>query len=146
MKTSFTTTILVDKPAIDVFNAVNNVSGWWQGEIEGPTNEVGDEFTYRMKDFHYSKHKVTELIPGKKVVWLVTDSNLTSFGDKTEWNGTKVIFDIDETNGQTQLRFTHEGLVPAFECYGSCSGAWGQLVQESLYSLIMTGKGKNVFG
>ena len=98
-----------------------------------------------MMDIHFSKQKLIEIIPNEKVVWLVTDSNLSSFRDKKEWNGTKIIFEIAEINNKTQLRFTHVGLVPKFECYGDCSNAWEQLVQKSLFSLITTGKGKKVF-
>ena len=69
MNTSdFTTTILVDQSAQEVFNAVNHVSGWWQGEIKGSTGKLNDEFTYRMKDFHFSKQKIVEIIPAKKIV------------------------------------------------------------------------------
>jgi hypothetical protein len=78
-------------------------------------------------------------------VWQVTDSKLNSFKDKSEWTGTKIIFEITEINNKTQVRFSHIGLVPAFDCYGDCSWAWGQLIQESLCSLITKGKGVNVF-
>jgi hypothetical protein len=142
----FTTTIVIDKTPAEVFNAINNVRGWWQGEIEGGSEKLNDEFSYRMKEIHYSKQKVTELIPGKKIVWEVTDSKLSSFKDKAEWTGTRIIFEIEEINNKTQVRFTQVGLVPAFECYGDCSWGWGQLIQESLKSLITTGKGMNVFG
>ena len=142
---NFTTTILVDQTPKEVFTAVNNVLGWWQGEIEGSTDKLNNEFTYRMEEFHFSKQKLVEVIPDKKVVWLVTDSNLSSFKDKSEWTGTKIIFEISEINNKTQLRFTHMGLVPKIECYGDCSNAWEQLVQQSLFSLITTGKGKKVF-
>ncbi|MES2332114.1 MAG: SRPBCC domain-containing protein [Bacteroidota bacterium] len=143
---NFSTTILVDNSPGEVFNAVNNVRGWWQGEIEGSTTKLGDEFTYRMEDMHFSKQKLVECIPGKKVVWLVTESKLNFITDKNEWDGSKIIFEITETGNKTQLRFTHSGLVPEIECYGACSNAWQKLVQESLFSLITTGKGKKVFG
>lgn len=143
--TDFTTTILADQPASLVFNAVNNVRGWWQGEIEGSTDKLNDEFTYRMGDIHYSKQKIVEFIPGKKVVWLVTESKLNFISDKSEWTGTTISFDISEQDNKTQLRFTHAGLHPDIECYGACSNAWSQLVQQSLLSLITTGKGKKIF-
>ena len=141
----FTTTITVSESPEKVYEAINNVSAWWQGEIKGNSHKLGDEFEYRMSDIHYSRQKVTELIPNEKVVWLITDSNLSSFKNKTEWNGTKIIFEITRSNGKTQLRFTHAGLTPKFQCYGDCSGAWSELVGKSLLSLITTGKGKNVF-
>ena len=141
----YTTTIVVDKPATDVFTAINDVRGWWQGEIEGSTDKLNDEFDYRMEDIHFSRQKVVELVPNKKVVWLVTDSNLSFTKAKHEWTGTKIVFDISELNNKTQVRLTHQGLVPTFDCYAGCSGGWTMLVQESLCSLITTGKGTKVF-
>jgi hypothetical protein len=142
---NFSTTIIVDQTPKEVFNAINNVSGWWQGEIKGNTNKLNDEFTYQMEEFHFSKQKVVELIQDQKIVWLVTESKLTFTQDKSEWTGTKISFEISEINNKTQLLFTHFGLVPEFECYGGCSSAWTDLIQKSLFSLITTGKGEKVF-
>jgi hypothetical protein len=143
--THFTTTLLVDQTANAVFNAINNVRGWWQGEIEGSTNNLNDEFIYRMEDFHFSKQKLVEVIPDKKIVWLVTDSKLNFVKNKSEWTGTKISFEISEIENKTKVHFSHVGLVPKFQCYGDCSNAWEQLIQKSLFSLITTGKGKKVF-
>lgn len=141
----FTTAILVDQTPSEVFNAINNVASWWQGEIKGKASKLNDEFTYKMEDFHMSKQKVVEFVPDKKIVWLVTDSKLNFISDKSEWNGTKIVFEIAKKGNKTQMRFTHVGLAPAIECYNDCSNAWSQLVSQSLFSLITTGKGKKVF-
>ncbi|HMT27794.1 MAG TPA: SRPBCC domain-containing protein [Bacteroidia bacterium] len=145
MKKDFTSSFLVNNSAKEVFDAINNVQGWWQGEITGETTKLDDEFMYRYEEIHMSKQKVIEMIPDEKVVWLVTESNLNFIKDKDEWTGTKICFEISESDGKTQLKFTHQGLVAAIECYDECSNAWTQLVQQSLYSLITTGKGKKIF-
>jgi hypothetical protein len=137
---NFTASITADQTSEEVFKAINNVRGWWSGEIEGNTDNLGGEFTYRYKDMHRSKQKIKEFIPGKRIVWHVTDAELGFVKNKTEWKGTDIIFEIARKGGKTELRFTHAGLVPAFECYGGCSGAWGALVETNLRKLITTGK------
>jgi hypothetical protein len=139
-KDGFTTSFLVEQTPDEVFAAINNVRGWWSGEIAGDTGKLGAEFTYRYDNMHKSTQRVTEFVRGKKVVWHVTDAELTFVKDKNEWIGTAIVFDISQKGGKTELRFTHEGLVPAFECYGGCSGAWGVLVERNLRNLIATGK------
>ncbi|HTP59009.1 MAG TPA: SRPBCC domain-containing protein, partial [Spirochaetia bacterium] len=66
--------------------------------------------------------------------------NLSSFGKKTEWKGTNIVFEIAQKGDRTEVQFTHIGLVPDFECYGDCSDAWGALVRGNLRRLIITGK------
>jgi hypothetical protein len=139
---NFTTTFSVDQTPEEAFAAINNVRGWWAGEIEGSTDKLGDEFTYRYEDVHYSKQKVTGLIPGKKVVWLVLDSSLNFTKDKTEWKGTEITFEVSKKGNKTEIRFTHLGLVPEFECFNACSNAWDSYVNVSLRSLITAGKGQ----
>jgi hypothetical protein len=139
--TYYTTTLLVDQTPEEVFKAVTNVRGWWSEGIKGDTEKQGDEFVFEVPGVHYAKQKLVEVIPDKKVVWLVTESNMTFVKDKEEWTGTKVIFDISQEGDKTKLTFTHEGLVPQIECYGACSNAWNQYVQHSLAKLITTGRG-----
>ena len=145
-KQNFTLTFSVDQTPEEAFAAINNVRGWWSGEIEGDTDKLGAEFTYRVPDVHYSKQKITQFMPGKKVVWQVLDSDISYTEDKTEWNDTKISFEISKKDGKTEVRFTHIGLVPAYECYSDCSNAWGMLINGSLRKMITTGKAQpNLF-
>ena len=86
--------------------------------------------------------KLIEVIPAKKVVWLVLHNQFKFTKEKNEWTGNKIVFDITEKDGQTELRFTQSGLVPAYECYDICKSAWTNYVNNSLQSLITTGKGQ----
>jgi hypothetical protein len=143
MKTQdFTTSFLVDQTPEQAFAAINNVRGWWGEGVEGGTEKLGDAFIYRHKDLHRSTQKLVEVVPGKKVVWLVTDANLSFAEDKAEWKGTKVVFEISRKGKQTEVRFTHQGLVPEVECYEACSGGWTFYLHDSLKNLIATGKGQ----
>jgi hypothetical protein len=147
MKTkNFTTTILVDQTPREAFRAINDVRGWWSGEIEGRTDVLGAEWTYSYKNVHRTTQKITELVPDQKIVWHVTESQIDFVRDKSEWNGTDIVFEIsrkrDPSGDKTEIRFTHVGLVPAIECYDGCSGAWGFYVNESLRNFIAKGKGQ----
>jgi uncharacterized protein YndB with AHSA1/START domain len=138
---SFRSTVVVGQSPDEVFTAVTNPKKWWTGDIEGSTERVGDEFSYRYGDAHYSKQKVTELVPRHKVVWHVVDSELSGPEDPSEWTGTEITFEINQQNDQTELQFSHLGLVPEFECFEACSSAWGFYINGSLRRLITTGEG-----
>ena len=138
----YTTSFTVDQSPDDVFAAVNNPGGWWSEEIEGRTDKLGAEFEFHAKDLHHSTQRVMALVPGKKVVWHVLDSQINFVKDKTEWKDTDIVFDITGKGGKTELCFTHVGLARAFECYGDCSDAWGFLIKHSLFDLITKGKGE----
>ncbi len=139
---NFTSTFVVDQTPDEAFAAITNVRGWWSGEIDGRTDALGEEFTYRYQDIHYSKQRISELVPGRKVVWKILDSSLNFTEDPHEWNGTEVVFEVERTGDKTEVRFSHVGLVPEFECFDQCSSAWGFYVNSSLRRLIMTGHGE----
>lgn len=138
----FTTAFWADQSPEEVFKAVTDPRKWWSEEIEGDTDRLDAEFHYHYQDVHRCKMKITELIPSKRVVWLVLDNYFDFIEDKTEWTGTKIIFEIAEKNGKTQLVFTHEGLSPEDECYEVCSDAWTGYIQGSLKNLVTTEKGR----
>ena len=138
---SFATSFVVDQTPAEVYAAIANVRGWWTGDIEGSADHLGDEFAYRYGDIHYSRQRVTESVPGERIVWHVVDAKLTFTEDPAEWVGTDITFDIARTGDQTEVRFTHVGLVPDFECFTDCSGGWNFFVNGSLRRLVTTGEG-----
>lgn len=141
-KQDYTASILVEQNPKTAFEAISNFRGWWSEEIEGRTNKLGEVFVYHYKDVHICKIKLIEMVPYKKLVYEVLDNHFSFTKDKTEWIGTKLIFDISTEGAKTKVKFTHQGLVPEYECYKVCYDAWGNYINNSLYSLITTGKGK----
>ncbi|MHA4739403.1 SRPBCC family protein [Dyadobacter sp. MSC1_007] len=138
----FTTSIDVNQSPKEAFDAINNVRGWWSERIDGGTAKLNDEFTYQRKELHKCTMRIVEMIPDKKVVWLVLDNYFNFTEDQTEWNGTKIEFEISGKDNQTHIQFTHRGLVPEFECYNICHDAWSFYIKESLRGVITTGKGQ----
>lgn len=141
MTQSYTTSFMVDQSPEEVFAAINNVRGWWSAEIEGSTDTLGETFKYHYRDVHSCTMQITEMVPNEKVVWLVLDNYFNFTQDKTEWIGTRIVFDIAEKDGQTEVHFAHLGLVPAYECFDICVNSWGFYLNDSLLNLITTGKG-----
>jgi hypothetical protein len=135
-------TLSVDRTPEEVFAAIEDVRAWWGAGIEGTSRAVGDVFRYRYEELHDSTQQLVERIDGEKLVWLVTDAHLSFTKDHAEWKGTRLRFDIARKDGHTEVRFTHEGLVPEVECFEACSKGWGFYVGQSLESLLTTGKGK----
>jgi len=140
-KQDYSVSITVDATPKEAFKAVNSVTKWWTENLEGGSEKLNDEFTVRFGDVHLSTQKLVELVPDKKVVWLITNSKISFIRNKQEWTDTKIAFDITGEGDKTKITFTHFGLVPQIECYDGCSGAWGLYIEESLFKLITEGKG-----
>jgi uncharacterized protein YndB with AHSA1/START domain len=137
----FSTSIRVDRSPQEVFEAIGDVRGWWSAGVRGGTRELGDVFVFEVDGLHRSTMRLTEVVPGERVVWHVDDAWLSFVADTQEWVGTDVRFEITPTADGSELRFTHAGLTPDVECYDVCAGAWGMYVAESLRRRIETGAG-----
>ena len=138
----FTTTLVVEATPEAAYEAINNVRGWWSEEIDGSTDQLNAVFKYHYEDVHRAEMRIIELVPNKKVVWLVLDNYFKFTKDKSEWKNTKIIFEITPKDNKTEIRFTHLGLVPQYECFEICRDAWTSYIQNSLRGLITSGKGK----
>ncbi|MGV9784908.1 SRPBCC family protein [Nocardia farcinica] len=148
-----TATMSVRRTPAEVFAAVTNVRGWWNENIIGATAAPGDEFVFtddiryagetakEKSGIRFARFRLTEVVPGARMVWQVVDSCLTFVDDRTEWTDTTVVFDLTATAEGTTLHFTHEGLTAESECFEACSRGWTFYITKSLPQLIGTGTG-----
>jgi hypothetical protein len=138
----YSATIVVDKKTNEVFKSINSVSKWWVEDLEGSSENLDDVFKIHFSGGNFVTHKIVEFVPGKKVVWQVTDCYLEWLTDKTEWTDTKMSFEISADDNKTKINFTHIGLVPEIECYDMCVKGWDQYIKGSLFKLITEGAGQ----
>lgn len=139
---NYTVTIEVTNSPEDIFGRITtNVAKWWGGkDFSGSSTNINDEFIINHPGAHYSKQRLVEVIPGKKLVWLVTESKLDWLEDQEEWTNTRMIFEITSNGTKTILKFAHEGLIPERECYADCSQGWSMVIKDWLYTYIIEGK------
>ena len=137
----FTSSFSAPINAGEAMKKISHVPGWWGVAFTGNAEKQNDKFEVKMGGDSFFDFTVTELIPDKRVVWLVTDCNMPWYSDKKEWANTRLIFDLNENNGVTELTFTHEGLTPDVECYKDCEPGWTHWIKTSLFSYLTTGKG-----
>jgi len=134
---SFATTIEISNSPEEVFNCITEVTKWWSKDFEGSSSQLNDEFVIHHPNQHYSKQKLIEFIPNRKIVWLVTESQLYWLqNNKEEWTNTKMIFEISAQNNKTILHFSHYGLVPELECHTMCEKGWTMIIKSWLLHFI----------
>lgn len=148
-----TTTTTVDRTPKDVFDAVTDVRGWWSENIIGDTVALGDEFVFTDDSSHpgetaqsktgmrFARFHLTEVVPGRRIVWHVVDAYLAFIDDHDEWTDTDAVFDITHDGNATTLHFAHEGITAKSACYDACSRGWTFYISQSLPQLITTGTG-----
>src|SRR5258708_5951073 len=84
---------VVKNPAQEVYESICRVPEWWTINTEGNSKKINDAFTIHFGETRVD-FKIVEIIPNKKIVWLVTDCFLHWLDDKTEWKNTKLTFEI----------------------------------------------------
>ena len=136
----FQVSIAVPSSPAEAFDRVCRVSEWWASDLEGTTYGEGSMFTVRFADT-FVDFQITEFEPGKTVCWLVTNCFLPWLGDKTEWTGTTVRFDVSPRKDGSLITLTHVGLRPEVECFEACSAGWRHHIGDSLRALIQDGRG-----
>lgn len=139
-KQNYNCVISANISATAAVDAISSVTKWWGEDVTGSSKKQGDIFTIRFGTTHVT-FKITELIPEKEIVWLVTDCHLPWLNDKTEWTGTSIAWNIENEGDSTQISMTHVGLQPEVECYDQCEKGWNFHIKESLLKLLTEDNG-----
>ena len=105
-----------------VYEAITTQEGlanWWAKQtIAKP--EVGFVNIFTFGTFR-NEMVVTILNPNKKVEWKCINSI-------EEWIDTNILFDLEEKEGHTLLRFTHSGWRAVTDTFAGCNYDWGRFM------------------
>jgi len=127
--------LIVNSSPEKIYSAITTKEGaanWWTEQTE-IGNKVGDINIFDFGDRYHNEMKISKLIPNKQVEWECLE------GDK-EWIGTKLIFEIEEKDEGSVLKFTHGNWREETDFFASCNYHWGYYMR-SLKIYCETGKG-----
>ncbi len=117
----------------DAITTQEGLAGWWTtNAIAKP--EIGHINHFKFGDQYFNKMKNLKLDKPSLVSWECVD------GDR-EWIGTQLLFELEERDNTTFLKFSHLNWADESEFFGFCSHHWGRFL-DSLKSLCETGKGQ----
>ena len=139
VSTNYSVEIELAKSPNNVFNHLINLRNWWPEDFEGEDIKLNSEFTFTTGDSHYSKNKVIEFLPNKKVVWLTIESIRKT--DNFDWQGTKMIFELTPKGDNTIVKFTYDGVVLENE-YDRLVQVCDMTLKEMFYDYIINEKRK----
>lgn len=111
----------------------NGLSKWWTSTTHG-AGSVGSIINFKFDEVTVL-FKVEELRDNKYVRW-------SHHGDMPDlWCGTEVVFDLEETNNQVYINFSHINWAEASNFTGHCSTKWAVFLL-SLKDAVEKGIGK----
>ncbi len=120
----------------EVFKAITTIEGlshWWTTDTVGNA-ELGGIIQFRFAASGGPDMKVAEMNENESLLWECVAS---SHG----WTGHTFEFLLDENEGKTRVRFSHNGWAGQDDFYAICSFAWARYM-VSLRQLCQTGKGE----
>lgn len=123
------------KDVSKIYEALTTQKGlasWWTVNVEGKP-EIGEIIKFRFAIDYAKEMLVLQQKENQVVEWECIS------GDE-QWVGTKIIFEIEDSNEGTHIRFKHKGWKKQTDLYAVCNYHWG-LYLKSLKTLIETGKG-----
>lgn len=126
----------INAPKEKVFEAISTLEGlsnWWTTQVSGST-EKGGQIQFDFGEFNGPMMQVSESVSNKKLVWKCVSS-------EHGWEGDIFSFNLDENEGKTRVRFSHDGWAEQDDFYAACCFSWGRYL-ESLRQYCQTGKGE----
>ena len=122
--------------AHDIYQLLTTDAGlsqWWTSDTRG-AGDVGAIVAFRFggggPDF-----EIIELIPDHKVVWRHSGEMPPG------WIGSEISFELEETETQTFVNFSHYNWKQSDDFLAHCSTKWGVFMM-SIKSFIETGMGQ----
>jgi uncharacterized protein YndB with AHSA1/START domain len=118
----------------EAISTINGLSNWWTVETSGDAS-TGGIIQFRFAASGGPDMKVSEMKANEKIKWECVASN-------HGWTGNTLTFLLDENDGKTRLRFSHDGWKEQDDFYAICSFSWGRYM-ESLRQYCQTGTGES---
>jgi uncharacterized protein YndB with AHSA1/START domain len=127
--------LVINASAEKVYKALttkNGVAGWWTPDT-AIGEKIGDQNEFNFGSKYRNVMTIKKLIPNEQVEWQC------EIGDK-EWVGTELIFEIEEREDSSMVRFTHRDWKEETDFFASCNYQWGYYLR-SLKQYCETSKG-----
>jgi uncharacterized protein YndB with AHSA1/START domain len=126
----------------DIYSALTEtekLAQWWTIDTRGSGAKVGDTLEFWFNEASFcQKFNVTELKPGKRVVWKSPQGQ-----GADQWEGTEIAFDLSTDAKQTYIQFRHSGWKESTDFQGHCSMRWAVFLL-SLKDVMERGKGRPI--
>lgn len=117
----------------EAVSTINGLSNWWSVKTTG-SDSVNGIIQFRFGEMGGPDMKVTEAKSPEKLSWECVAS-------PHSWVGHTFTFALDDNDGKTRVRFSHDGWAEQDDFYAICSFTWGRYM-ESLRQYCQTGKGE----
>jgi len=110
---------------------------WWSLRVEQDAHAA----TIRFRNSHVT----FAFDPGateRRFSWTCTDANMIieDAHDSAEWQGTRLIWELEPMDTGSRITLTHQGLTPALECHRVCVAGWGHFFENSLKNHLNGGQ------
>ena len=127
--------LVIKCPSEKIYSAITSKEGitnWWTPQTE-IGEKAGDINIFDFGTRYHNEMKIINLVYNKRVEWECIE------GDK-EWIRTTLVFEIQEKDNVSELKFTHGNWKEETDFFASCNFQWGYYL-NSLKQYCECGKG-----